>query len=102
MLAECIGVPTPDVLYRGPLKGMNLNPQRSCRAHTANPIWPHASTLGYVCEGYVIRTVGPFPVHEFSLNVRKYVRPGHVTTDEHWLHGAGKMRINQLRETLQA
>ena len=30
------------------------------------------------------RNVGEYPVSEFAHNVFKYVRKGHVKTDEHW------------------
>ena len=35
-------------------------------------------------EGVVTRNVGEYPVSEFMHNVFKYVRKGHVKTDEHW------------------
>lgn len=35
-------------------------------------------------EGVVSRNVGEYPVSEFAHNVFKYVRKGHVKTDEHW------------------
>lgn len=41
---------------------------------------------GKVCtmEGVVTRNTGEYPVGEFASNVFKYVRKGHVKTDEHW------------------
>lgn len=35
-------------------------------------------------EGVVSRNIGEYPVAEFIHNVFKYVRKGHVKTDEHW------------------
>lgn len=35
-------------------------------------------------EGFVIRTVDEFHTDQFSDNVCKYVRAGHVQTNEHW------------------
>lgn len=35
-------------------------------------------------EGIVTRNIGEYPVSEFIHNVFKYVRKGHVKTDEHW------------------
>ena len=35
-------------------------------------------------EGIVSRNAGEFPVEDFQQNVFKYVRKGHVKTDEHW------------------
>jgi hypothetical protein len=37
-------------------------------------------------EGYVIRSSNSFDYNDFINNVRKYVRKGHVQTDEHWLN----------------
>lgn len=36
-------------------------------------------------EGVVARSAGSFMESEFSSNVGKALRPGHVQTDEHWL-----------------
>jgi len=35
-------------------------------------------------EGIVSRNVSGYPVEELGINVFKYVRKGHVQTDEHW------------------
>lgn len=37
-------------------------------------------------EGLVVRVTRQFEVHEFPLVVGKWVRKGHVQTDEHWMH----------------
>ncbi|MCK7557812.1 RNA ligase family protein [Chitinophaga sedimenti] len=37
-----------------------------------------------VMEGIVTRNTGSYPVHTFAENVFKYVRKGHVKTDQHW------------------
>lgn len=37
------------------------------------------------CEGYVVRTVQSFSFNSFHQHVAKWVRKGHVTTDEHWM-----------------
>lgn len=36
-------------------------------------------------EGYVIRNADSFHFDDFALNVGKWVRPKHVTTDQHWM-----------------
>jgi hypothetical protein len=41
-------------------------------------------------EGYVVRTEEGFHYDDFHLHVAKYVRSGHVQTDEHWLKNAKK------------
>lgn len=37
-----------------------------------------------VAEGFVVRVTEGFDMSEFSKKVGKYVRKGHVQTDEHW------------------
>jgi len=44
----------------------------------------NSSVLGGLVEGFVIRKVGAFKGDDFSKNVVKWVRKGHVQTDEHW------------------
>jgi len=36
-------------------------------------------------EGYVVRRWGSISPHEHHISVAKYVRAGHVQTDEHWM-----------------
>jgi hypothetical protein len=38
------------------------------------------------CEGYVVRLAGEFRYEDFERSVAKYVRAGHVQTDEHWMY----------------
>jgi len=45
-------------------------------------------------EGYVVRLEDGFALANFGLSVAKYVRAGHVQTDEHWMHGA--VEVNGL------
>lgn len=37
-------------------------------------------------EGYVVRLHNEFCLQDFQTAVAKYVRKGHVQTDEHWMH----------------
>ena len=78
MLASLLDVPTVPVLYRGTIAS-----ERELRAlvdyFTAQP-----SAYGETREGVVIRVADEFPVDEFSHYVCKWVRPNHVTTNEHW------------------
>lgn len=41
---------------------------------------------GEVMEGYVVRLADAFPYPSFRRSVAKFVRAGHVQTDEHWMH----------------
>lgn len=36
-------------------------------------------------EGYVIRNIESFHFNDFTDNVAKWVRPKHITTNEHWM-----------------
>jgi len=67
-------VPVPE-LYRGPWDETTI---RAC--------WRGCSACGPEQEGYVVRNAASFQSHDFQLNTAKYVRPGHVTDDEHWMN----------------
>jgi hypothetical protein len=47
---------------------------------------PVTSAFGPVIEGYVVRDVGAFSMEDFSWHAAKYVRRGHVQTDDHWMY----------------
>ncbi|HEX2313912.1 MAG TPA: RNA ligase family protein [Thermomonospora sp.] len=68
--ARRLGVPVPPVLWRGTFDERAL---RALRLDTARQ------------EGYVVRTVEGFGRQEFADRVAKWVRRGHVRTDEHWM-----------------
>ena len=44
-------------------------------------------------EGVVTRNISEYPVSEFARNVFKYVRKGHVKTDEHWTRNWKRARL---------
>lgn len=52
-----------------------------------------SSKFGPTIEGYVFRNQEFFKETEFSKNVFKYVRPNHVTTDQHWTKNWRKAKI---------
>lgn len=69
-LFNSLGIITAPVLYDGPydesvIKDIKINPEES--------------------EGYVVRVADDFRYSEFSTSLAKYVRKGHVQTDEHWM-----------------
>jgi predicted kinase len=68
-----LGVPVPPVLWRGVFDERAL---RGLKPDTVRQ------------EGYVVRTVDGFGADEFGRRVAKWVRPGHVQTDTHWMHAA--------------
>jgi hypothetical protein len=75
LYAEVLDLPTPKELYRGLydekiLKDIAKNLDRKTE------------------EGFVVRIVDAFEYKDFSSCVTKYVRSGHVQTDQHWLKNA--------------
>ncbi|WNI29853.1 RNA ligase family protein [Streptomyces sp. ITFR-6] len=71
-----LGIPTPPVLWRGVFDARAERTLRARRLDTGRQ------------EGYVVRPAGSFPAAEFGRRVAKWVRPGHVVTDTHWMHAA--------------
>lgn len=74
---ELLGITSVPVLYRGRydeqvIKSLNIEKK----------------------EGYVIRLVDSF--NDFAQSVAKYVRPNHVQTEFHWMHG--EVKPNKLKE----
>jgi RNA ligase len=82
--AALLGLQVVPVLYRGPFDQAAI--QRCWDPSRADQQ-----------EGYVVRTAGGFAYAEFRLRVAKFVRPSHVRTTAHWLHGRPVGR-NQLAE----
>ncbi|PZT76070.1 MULTISPECIES: RNA ligase family protein [unclassified Streptomyces] len=66
-----LGVPAPPVLWRGVFDAKAL---RALKPDTGRQ------------EGYVVRPAAGFPAALFGRVVGKWVRPGHVVTDTHWMH----------------
>jgi hypothetical protein len=69
--AELLGLSTVPVLYDGVydedyLRAMNLDLKKA--------------------EGYVVRLAECFHYDDFRQSIAKWVRAGHVQTDEHWMH----------------
>lgn len=72
-LFEELGIVPVPVLYRGPFALQVL-----VDLATALDTEQH--------EGFVVRIVEAIPYDQFRNHVAKWVRPGHVQTDAHWLH----------------
>lgn len=47
--------------------------------------WTGKSLCGGEQEGYVVRLADSFALDNFGQSVAKYVRAGHVQTDDHWM-----------------
>ncbi|MFI7365305.1 RNA ligase family protein [Streptomyces sp. NPDC050149] len=69
-----LGIPTPPVLWRGVFDARAEKALRALKPDTLRQ------------EGYVVRPAERFPAAAFRRRVAKWVRPGHVTTDTHWMH----------------
>jgi hypothetical protein len=80
--ARDVGLPTVPVLFRGV-----VGSARELEALTTE-LASVPSALGGLREGVVVRRAGEFSDREFSRSLAKWVRKGHVQTDEHWLHQA--------------
>lgn len=74
--ANLLDIPHAPVLWRG-----------SWDTERVMKLYPFKSLLssGSSGEGYVVRIAGSFPMSQFDKHVAKFVRTGHVQTDEHWM-----------------
>lgn len=81
--AELLDCPTPGLLYEGPwdekiVRKLKIDPE--------------------ISEGYVVRLADGFPYEAFGQSIGKWVRPHHVQTDTHWMHGSiipNRLRNNE-------
>lgn len=53
------------------------------------------SAYGSVREGCVIRLASAFPIEDFGKSVCKWVREGHVQTDEHWTRNWKRAKLER-------
>jgi len=72
---DLLGMPHPPLLYEGTF---DINIIQSLHV----PQRDDATR-----EGYVVRIADAFAFDEFGQSVAKYVRRGHVQTNQHWMHG---------------
>lgn len=79
-LSERFEIPTPRVLYKGVWDEKKIKEIANTFDTTAN-------------EGFVVRNINSFPYDEFSKNVGKFVREGHVQTSDHWLKNTYKNKL---------
>lgn len=76
--AKRLGFNVPEVLFRGKFKSMS-EVQQWMDYEIKKP-----SKYGSKREGFVMRPADAFLAKDFQSVVGKYVRKGHVQTDEHW------------------
>lgn len=72
--AKLLDLHTVPVLYIGPWDQEKIIACRSAK-----------SLYGADQEGYVVRNAGSFRYEDFSKNVAKFVRKGHVQTGQFWM-----------------
>lgn len=80
--ARDVGLPTVPLLFRGTVES-----EKALEALTST-LAAQPSALGGLREGVVVRRAGEFSDADFPRSLAKWVRKGHVQTDEHWLHQA--------------
>lgn len=75
-----LGLPTVPVLFRG-----RVGSERELRQLTES-LASASSAFGGEREGVVVRAALEFDDVAFGKSLGKWVRAGHVQTDDHWLH----------------
>ena len=87
--AYLLDLPTVPVLFKG-----QVSSEKELKSLTESLV-SQPSALGGKREGIVVRNEDMFHNEDFSTNVMKWVRKGHVTTDEHWTRNWKKAKINR-------
>ena len=85
--AFLLDLPTAPVLFKGRVDSVKQLKELT------EQLLKNPSTLGEKMEGLVVRISSGFSESEFSKNVFKWVRKGHVQTDEHWTRNWKKAKI---------
>ena len=87
LVADLFQLPTVPVLEIGKFSGEEELKERILYHMT------QGSRYGNTIEGVVVRNINGYPVNEFDKNVVKYVRKGHVQTDQHWARSWKKAEL---------
>jgi ATP-dependent RNA circularization protein (DNA/RNA ligase family) len=83
-----LDIPTVPVLFKGV-----INSEVELK-DIVDKLVSEPSELGGEREGIVVRNAGLFHNDDFKENVMKWVRYGHVKTDEHWTRNWKRSKIN--------
>ena len=83
-----LDIPTVPVLFKGVISSEKELQQ------IVEDLVRQPSALGGKREGIVIRNAGMFHNDDFSENVMKWVRKGHVQTTSHWTRNWKKARLS--------
>jgi hypothetical protein len=86
--AYLLDIPTVPVLFKGV-----VNTKEELQKIVEDLV-KQPSELGGEREGIVVRNASLFHNDDFSQSVMKWVRRGHVQTDEHWTRNWKKAKIN--------
>lgn len=89
--AFLLDVPTVPVLFKG-----IVNSEKELK-DLVESLSKENSSLGGPREGIVARVADEFDDEHFSVSVLKWVRKGHVQTDEHWSKNWKKAKLNDRR-----
>ena len=82
-----LDIPTVPILFKG-----RVNSEKELKELTEN-LSKQPSSLGGIREGVVVRNANMFHNDDFSINIAKWVRAGHVTTSAHWTRNWKKCKI---------
>lgn len=83
---QLLEIPTVKVLYRGIFEEEKIK-----------KLYDEKNDSKSV-EGYVVRLTSEFEYKDFRKSVAKFVRANHVSTNSHWMYGAGRQHeINIIK-----
>lgn len=88
IMADIMNIPTVPELWRG----MIYNEHELQKIVESLAKYP--SIYGEYREGVVVRLTNSFRIEDFSKYVCKWVRPNHVTMNEHWTTNWKKAELN--------
>ena len=87
--AYLLDIPTVPVLYKGIFKT-----EQELKDKVLEFVKQPSRLGSPIMEGVVVRVADTFNDDEFSTSVIKWVRPNHVTTDQHWTRNWKKAKLN--------
>ncbi|RFS17069.1 RNA ligase family protein [Emticicia sp. C21] len=87
-IAQLFDLPVVNVLGEATMPMLQQNFEADVLAKISQPSvfdsYDVSTQKPCTIEGIVSRNMAEYPVDDFAANVLKYVRKGHVKTDEHW------------------
>ena len=86
--AYLLDIPTVPVLYKGIFKT-----EQELKDKVLEFVKQPSRLGSTIMEGVVVRIEDSFDDEDFSTSVIKWVRPNHVTTDQHWTRNWKKAKL---------